>query len=269
MMTDPAYQTEALEKELKRKVNDEFNYQGEMEGLNPSASRKSVVTKGMSLREQLDLNRSKKGKKTFLLDSDEAVDWFMKKYVSPEFQKKSYQLEQAEKEKLIQSGVLPRDPDERIEYYCKKNQMMNKKYLEDTEIARKQGKVTDQDNLVLQMEELENMDEIALKKVMREMRIKDKGGPVSAEEKKLMEEDQAEEEAEEIKEYESLLKSAEGHEQKVEINNETPNAQSEHKPQTKLQPQPTKDSSMIDFLSKARTTTTHTQNDQVLIQEPP
>lgn len=61
-----------------------------MEGLNPEGAKKNVVTKGMSLREQLDINKQKKGKKTYLLNSEESVDWFIKKFVSPEYQKKSF-----------------------------------------------------------------------------------------------------------------------------------------------------------------------------------
>lgn len=87
--------------------------------------------------------------------------------------------------------MLPRDPEQRLEYFRKKNEMINRKYEEDIQIAKKQGKFKDEEQVLIQMEELEKMDEVALKKVMRDLRIKKQEIPenISEEEKKLLEED--------------------------------------------------------------------------------
>jgi hypothetical protein len=60
-----------------------------------------------------------------MIDSEESVDWFINKYVTPELSKPSYLKWKAQKQKLIDTGELPADIEEQLEMAQRKSQMIS------------------------------------------------------------------------------------------------------------------------------------------------
>ena len=62
----------------------------EMGHINPAKPGKQpIVNKNMTIGEQLKAQEKKKGKKHFIINSEESVDWFIKTLIAPENSKKN------------------------------------------------------------------------------------------------------------------------------------------------------------------------------------
>ena len=61
----------------------------------------------MPIRDQIRMQDNKKGKKHYLIDSEDSVDWFIRTFVAPEHSKKSYIQFRKEKDELVESGEIP------------------------------------------------------------------------------------------------------------------------------------------------------------------
>lgn len=77
------------------KENEELTFIPEKDGivneqLTPTKNPKLIVNKSMSIGEQIRAQATKKGRKTYIINDEESLDWFIKNYVAPEFSKKSY-----------------------------------------------------------------------------------------------------------------------------------------------------------------------------------
>ena len=94
---------------------------------------KSIVDKNMSIKEQINKQDNKKGKKHFILDSEDSIDWFVSKYIAPAHSTKSYQDFRREKDALIKEHNLPLDPFEQQEVFNKHAEIQTKR-LEEEEL---------------------------------------------------------------------------------------------------------------------------------------
>lgn len=62
------------EKQTKQGIDDEMRPQ-----------YKSTVKRSMPIQQQIKSQEKKVGRKTYKIDSSEQVDWFIRKYVEPEY----------------------------------------------------------------------------------------------------------------------------------------------------------------------------------------
>jgi len=60
-----------------------------------------IVDRSMSIGEQIKKQANKKGKKTYIIDSEESLDWLLKQSLVPHNSMKSTQKFYQEKQKLI------------------------------------------------------------------------------------------------------------------------------------------------------------------------
>ena len=100
--------------------------------LQPQKGKASpLVNKNMSIRDQIRAQDNKKGKKHYLIDSEDSVDWFLRTVVAPEHSKKGYLQFQREKQALIAAGEIPRDIEKQLEFFSKNAQMASEKVDEE------------------------------------------------------------------------------------------------------------------------------------------
>ena len=55
-----------------------------------SKSSSIIVNKNMTIGEQIAIQKNKKGTKHYIIDSEESVDWLIKKFVAPVYSTKEY-----------------------------------------------------------------------------------------------------------------------------------------------------------------------------------
>ncbi len=91
----------------------------------------------MSIRDQIRAQEHKKGKKHYLIDTEEQVEWFLNTYVAPELSKKSYLQFKAEKEAMIEAGEIPRDINKQIEFFSLKAGLASRKLDEELKLNPK------------------------------------------------------------------------------------------------------------------------------------
>jgi len=68
----------------------------------------------MKIKDQIMHNESKKGKKDFMIDSEESVEWFMRKMIHPYEATSSYHRHKNKKGELIDSGEMPQSLEQHM-----------------------------------------------------------------------------------------------------------------------------------------------------------
>ena len=113
-----------------------------------------LVNKNMSIRDQIRAQDNKKGKKHYLIDSEDSVDWFLRTIVAPEHSKKGYLQFQREKEAMIAAGEIPRDITQQLEFFSKNARMASEKVDDEMSIDPK-GVMAEGEESIIDVKDLE------------------------------------------------------------------------------------------------------------------
>ena len=90
------------ENEANHQYIERENKQSQSEPMKaPKMSKQMIVNKDMTIQEQHRVQENKKGKKDFIIDTEEQVDWFIKQFVAPENSRKSHIQFRREKDEMI------------------------------------------------------------------------------------------------------------------------------------------------------------------------